>query len=140
VAVLRGLFGLVIRLRGSTLRSSAMMGSCGVALCPPYFSGRPPPPAASRRAGARAKPAKPGCRALARRTLAAVAGDAACPHFFQSRIGLCPGRAWGLSESETSVAIKRGYFGRPRTEVGPTCKGDVSGTPCTKPELLTSTD
>ena len=39
--------------------------------------GRPRSAVASRPAGARAKPAKPGRRAVARRTLAAAAGDAA---------------------------------------------------------------
>ncbi len=76
VVVLRGLFGSVIRLRGSPLRSSAMMGSIGVALCPFYSTGRPL--SGCIPAGREiAKPAEPGCRALARRTPAAVAGDAA---------------------------------------------------------------
>src|SRR5258708_35266574 len=43
----------------------------------PSALGRPRSAVASRPAGARAKPAKPGRRAIARRTLAAAAGDAA---------------------------------------------------------------
>ena len=56
--VRRALFGLGRRVRGSTLRSSAMTDSSWLRFCPPCVLGRPLPRGASRSAGARARAAR----------------------------------------------------------------------------------
>ena len=74
--VIRGLCGLGFSNSGQTLRSSAMMAPFGRVPVPLAVRGYP----LSGRVpatGARAKPATPGRRAIARRTLAAAVGDAA---------------------------------------------------------------
>ncbi len=56
--VVRGLFGLTWRVRGSTARSSAMMGSCLVGVSSSLCFGKTPPARRIPAGGARARPAR----------------------------------------------------------------------------------
>ena len=61
--VRRGLFGFGLSVRGSTLRSSAMVCSCVDRFCLPSASGDPPGPAAVAAGRGKGEPAQPGARA-----------------------------------------------------------------------------
>ena len=64
--VRRGLFGFGLSVRGSTLRSSAMVCSCVDRFCLPSASGDPPPPAAVAAGRGKGEAGEAGPRARAR--------------------------------------------------------------------------
>src|SRR5439155_17524137 len=77
----------------------------------PLAPGRPRSAVASRPAGARAKPAKPGRRAIARRTLAAAAGDAAPLSRLRCRTGMSGFHWFRFAHSDAGPVMVRGVFG-----------------------------